>query len=45
MRSLLTLFTNSTLVSLLKQSTDPTVLAVAAFDIGQYAKHYERGRK
>ncbi|KAF6764976.1 armadillo-type protein [Ephemerocybe angulata] len=33
------------LVELLKESNDPTVLAVAAHDVGQYIKHYERGRK
>ncbi|EMD38663.1 hypothetical protein CERSUDRAFT_113838 [Gelatoporia subvermispora B] len=34
-----------TLVRLLKESSDPVVLAVAAHDIGQYVKHYERGKK
>ncbi|KII88913.1 hypothetical protein PLICRDRAFT_40550 [Plicaturopsis crispa FD-325 SS-3] len=34
-----------TLISLLKESTDATVLAVAAHDIGQYVRHYERGKK
>ncbi|THG98926.1 hypothetical protein EW026_g3347 [Hermanssonia centrifuga] len=34
-----------TLVGLLKESNDPVVLAVAAHDIGQYVKHYERGKK
>ncbi|CCM03836.1 uncharacterized protein FIBRA_05985 [Fibroporia radiculosa] len=33
------------LIQLLKESGDPTVLAVAAHDIGQYVKHYERGKK
>jgi len=33
------------LVKLLKESDDPTVLAVAVHDIGQYVKHYERGKK
>ncbi|KAJ3501757.1 hypothetical protein NLJ89_g9198 [Agrocybe chaxingu] len=33
------------LISVLKQSTDPTVLAVAASDIGQYVKHHDRGKK
>lgn len=32
------------LVNLLKESSDVTVLAVAAHDIGQYVKHYERGK-
>lgn len=34
-----------TLIKLLKESHDPTVLAVAAHDVGQYVKHYERGKK
>jgi hypothetical protein len=34
-----------TLIKVLKESSDPTVLAVAAHDIGQYVKHYERGKK
>ncbi|KDR81383.1 hypothetical protein GALMADRAFT_59324 [Galerina marginata CBS 339.88] len=34
-----------TLIRVLKESTDPTVLAVAAHDVGQYVKHYERGKK
>jgi len=33
------------LVRLLKESQDPVVLAVGAHDIGQYVKHYERGKK
>ena len=33
------------LIRLLNESTDPTVLAVAAHDLGQYVKHYERGKK
>ncbi|PPQ64691.1 hypothetical protein CVT26_002781 [Gymnopilus dilepis] len=33
------------LIKLLKESADPLVLAVAAHDIGQYVKHYERGKK
>jgi len=33
------------LVQLLKDSQDPVILAVAAHDIGQYAKHYDRGKK
>ncbi|KAJ3526602.1 hypothetical protein NM688_g8243 [Phlebia brevispora] len=33
------------LIRLLKESNDPVVLAVAAHDIGQYVKHYERGKK
>ncbi|TFK42799.1 armadillo-type protein [Crucibulum laeve] len=34
-----------TLITLLKDSNDPTVLAVAAHDVGQYVKHYDRGKK
>ncbi|KAH8102904.1 ATPase V1 complex subunit H [Cristinia sonorae] len=33
------------LIRLLRESQDPTVLAVAAHDVGQYVKHYERGKK
>lgn len=33
------------LITLLKDSNDAIVLAVAAHDIGQYVKHYERGKK
>ncbi|KIP10325.1 hypothetical protein PHLGIDRAFT_125667 [Phlebiopsis gigantea 11061_1 CR5-6] len=33
------------LVNLLKESSDAIVLAVAAHDVGQYVKHYERGKK
>ncbi|TFK87372.1 ATPase V1 complex subunit H [Polyporus arcularius HHB13444] len=33
------------LIRLINESTDPTVLAVALHDIGQYVKHYERGKK
>ncbi|CAL1704022.1 unnamed protein product [Somion occarium] len=32
------------LIRLLQESSDPTVLAVAAHDLGQYVKHYERGK-
>jgi len=34
-----------TLLRLLRDSGDSIVLAVAAHDIGQYVKHYERGKK
>ncbi|KAF8519318.1 ATPase, V1 complex, subunit H [Hysterangium stoloniferum] len=34
-----------TLVKLLTESKDPLVLAVAAHDVGQYVKHYDRGKK
>ncbi|KAF8636522.1 hypothetical protein AX17_003335 [Amanita inopinata Kibby_2008] len=33
------------LIKLLNESHDPTVLAVAAHDIGQYVKHCDRGKK
>jgi hypothetical protein len=33
------------LVSLLKMSEDPLVLAVAAHDLGQYVKYADRGKK
>ncbi|KAF9052770.1 armadillo-type protein [Panaeolus papilionaceus] len=33
------------LIKILQESKDPIVLAVAAHDIGQYVKHYERGKK
>ncbi|KAJ2997296.1 hypothetical protein NUW54_g7146 [Trametes sanguinea] len=33
------------LIRLLNESNDPIVLAVASHDIGQYVKHYERGKK
>ncbi|TFK55012.1 ATPase, V1 complex, subunit H [Heliocybe sulcata] len=33
------------LVRLLQESSDALVLAVAAHDLGQYVKHYERGKK
>ncbi|KZS99026.1 ATPase, V1 complex, subunit H [Sistotremastrum niveocremeum HHB9708] len=33
------------LIKLLNESTDPLVLAVAAHDVGQYVKYYERGKK
>ncbi|TFY70526.1 hypothetical protein EVG20_g2484 [Dentipellis fragilis] len=33
------------LIELLQESPDTTMLAVAAHDIGQYVKHYERGKK
>ena len=32
-------------MGLLKSSNDPTVLAVAVHDVGQYVKHYEQGKK
>ncbi|KAI0316789.1 ATPase V1 complex subunit H [Amylostereum chailletii] len=33
------------LIRLLQESPDAIVLAVAAHDLGQYVKHYERGKK
>jgi hypothetical protein len=36
---------DSILIRLLKESTEPVVLAVAAHDIGQYVKHYDLGKK
>lgn len=33
------------LIKVLKDSSDPTVLAVAAHDIGQYVRHYGPGKK
>ncbi|KAI0048224.1 ATPase V1 complex subunit H [Auriscalpium vulgare] len=33
------------LIELLRSSPDPTVLAVAAHDLGQYVKYHERGKK
>lgn len=38
-------FTSRSLINILKESTDPVVLAVAASDIGQYVRHHERGKK
>jgi len=38
-------FFSRTLIKVLKDSSDPIVLAVAAHDVGQYVKHYERGKK
>ena len=34
-----------TLIKLLNEASDPLVLAVAVHDVGQYVKHYERGKK
>ena len=33
------------LINLLKNAQDAVVLAVAAHDLGQYVKHYDRGKK
>lgn len=34
-----------TLVHLLERSNDPVVLAVACYDIGEYVRHYPRGKQ
>lgn len=34
-----------TLVHLLEKSADPVVLAVACYDIGEYVRHYPRGKQ
>lgn len=34
-----------TLVHLLEKSRDPVVLAVACYDIGEYVRHYPRGKQ
>lgn len=39
------LFAFRRLIELLRSSQDPIVLAVAAHDLGQYVKYYERGKK
>merc|ERR1712137_1247790 len=33
------------LIQLLETSTDPKVLAVAAHDVGEYVRHYPRGKQ
>jgi len=33
------------LINLLQNAQEPVVLAVAAHDLGQYVKHYDRGKK
>ena len=33
------------LTRLLEKSTDPTILAVAAHDTGEYVRHYPRGKQ
>lgn len=43
--TILTIHLCRILIRLLKESNDPVVLAVAAHDVGQYVKHYERGKK
>ena len=32
------------LVKLLETSKDPLVLSVAAYDVGEYVRHYPRGK-
>lgn len=34
-----------TLVHLLEKSNDPVVLAVACYDVGEYVRHYPRGKQ
>lgn len=33
------------LIQILQTATDPNILAIAANDVGQYVKHYDRGKK
>ncbi|KAJ3563189.1 hypothetical protein NP233_g9103 [Leucocoprinus birnbaumii] len=33
------------LIHILQTATDPNILAIAANDVGQYVKHYDRGKK
>lgn len=33
------------LIRLMETSTDPLVLSVTCHDVGQYARHYSRGKK
>jgi V-type H+-transporting ATPase subunit H len=33
------------LIHILQTSTDPNVLSIASNDVGQYVKHYDRGKK
>ncbi|KXN90470.1 V-type proton ATPase subunit H [Leucoagaricus sp. SymC.cos] len=33
------------LIDILQTATDPNILAIAANDVGQYVKHYDRGKK
>lgn len=33
------------LIKILETSSDPLVLCVAAHDIGEYVRHYPRGKK
>jgi len=33
------------LIQILQTATDPDILAIAANDLGQYVKHYDRGKK
>lgn len=41
----LQLFFNRILTRLLEVSDDPQVIAVAAHDIGEYVRHYPRGKR
>ena len=38
------LFCFRILVKLLETSKDPLVLSVAAYDVGEYVRHYPRGK-
>lgn len=33
------------LIQILQTATNPNILAIAANDVGQYVKHYDRGKK
>lgn len=33
------------LISLLDTSKDPLILSVACFDLGEYVRHYQRGKQ
>ena len=33
------------LINLLETSTDPLILSVACFDLGEYVRHYQRGKQ
>ena len=33
------------LIQLLQTATDPLILSVACFDLGEYVRHYQRGKQ
>ena len=33
------------LINLLQTSNDPLILSVACFDLGEYVRHYQRGKQ